>query len=213
MGPQICVALFLTVFFIAVQGFSLPVGTAAWIYDLPGQPGMFAHNISQFNLNTDFPINTLFVYGGDLEYASGATDPFQVYYPTSNQLSAQSYKNVTGVTLIILVVDGVMNGGDTYDPDMSKFTTSQVQQWANNTAKTYCAHDEVGGIQIDLEPYKSPYITNTLVYLAQLSQNLLSTDFGCKNTAWPNGRSISFYIISFLTLSAFNVVRAVLTAI
>eukprot|EP01112_Ceratiomyxa_fruticulosa_P007387 TRINITY_DN1914_c0_g1_i1.p2 TRINITY_DN1914_c0_g1~~TRINITY_DN1914_c0_g1_i1.p2 ORF type:complete len:545 (+),score=73.76 TRINITY_DN1914_c0_g1_i1:2327-3961(+) len=176
-----------------VEGLSTS-GSAAWVYDPSNNPGVWVSNITQFNLNTKYPINTLFCYGGDLEYYENASPQFQVYYPAANQQAAKMYSQIPGVETVLLVVDGTMSGSASYRPDMSLYTEEQVRLWANNTAQLYCAHDEVGGIQIDLEPFNGKYVNHTLIFMLQLSTNLMSTDFNCVNDKYPNGRVTAMFL-------------------
>ena len=69
-------------------------GSAAWVYDVTGgQPAMWAGDIAAFNAVAKQPINTIFSYGGDMEYYPATPTPYNTYFPPENQQGA-SYVSV-----------------------------------------------------------------------------------------------------------------------
>lgn len=155
---------------------------------------MWASDIDAFNTgNTKHPFNTVIMYGGDMEYYPDLNPPFQTYPP--NLAAIEKYRQVTGVTHIHAIVDGRMDGGEDYSPDLSKLSVSAVQQWADVTAAVYCSYD-IDGISIDLEPYRAPYKANLLVFLARLGYNVLNAGLGCVNSKHPNGRYLSMFVFA-----------------
>jgi len=181
---------------VSVHG-SVPTGKATWVYDVAGgQPAMWASAIAAFNKDAQKPIEIIYSYGGDMEYYPDDKNPFQTYFPLSSQQAAQTYSEIKGVTTVILVIDGRMDGGEDYSPDLSKLTAAQAKQWAAVTAELYCSFPQVGGLQIDLEPFKDPYKTNLIVFLSELSKQLQSKDANCVNDKYPNGRSLSTFLMA-----------------
>ena len=90
------------------------------------------------------------------EYYPALPQPFQTYFPASNQEAAAAYNATPGIDYVILVIDGRMDGGQSYDPDLSKLNNSQLQDWADEVAELYCSFDIVDGIQMDLEVSAAP---------------------------------------------------------
>jgi len=145
-----------------------PKGNSAWVYDVKnGQPAMWASTIANYNNQTvgkPSTLNIIYSYGGDFEYYSDSSDPYQVYFDASAQQAANTYQKTSGVEWIVTVIDGRMDGGESWSPDFSKITPAGAQTWAHNTASLYCSYPVVDGIQIDLEPFTEPYLDNLLVF-------------------------------------------------
>ncbi len=177
-----------------------PAGAGAWVYDVSGgQPAMWSDDIAAFNLlpgRRAHNVSTVFSYGGDMEYYKGTPNPFQTYFPAENQAAALAYARTAGVDYVVLVIDGRMDGGESYSPDLSKLTPSQVEQWADVTADLYCSFESVDGIQLDLEPYAAPYAAHFLVFLARLAADLRSPERNCVSPEHPGGRSISTFMFA-----------------
>lgn len=175
---------------------ALPKGNATWVYDINSKnspPAMWADWIGFYNGNTLAPHNlpTVYSYGGDMELINGTPT---TSFPVNNQTAAKAYKGTYGVRSVILTIDGAMNGGQSYSPDLSKLSISQVQAWADTTAKLYCAYDFVDGLQVDLEPARAPYLANLLVFLKQLSSDLMLKSNNCVNLAHPSGRTMGVFL-------------------
>jgi hypothetical protein len=189
--------IFMSIFLCQTGFTALPKGNAAWVYDVnstPTQKAMWSDWIGFYNGNTLAPhnITTLYSYGGDMGIYNGS---LITSFPLGNQVAAKTYKTTTyGVKNVILTVDGQMNGGQSYSPDLSKLSVVQVQAWADSTAKLYCMYDFVDGLQIDLEPARSPYLANLLVFLKQLSADLMLSSNNCLNSSHPSGRSMGVFL-------------------
>lgn len=168
-------------------------GNAAWVYDVTGgASGMWADQIGAYNelASPCAVLNTVFSYGGDMEwYADGG----QTYFDEQSQEAAAAYGSLPGVEHLVAVVDGRMDGGEDWSPDLSTLTTAQVQQWADTTAQIYCSFDTVDGLQIDLEPMTGKYLPNLLVFLERLGQNLASSERHCVDDKHPDGRTLTTF--------------------
>jgi hypothetical protein len=55
-----------------------------------------------------------------------------------------------GVSSVIAVIDGRMDGGQPWSPDLSKLNASQIEAWADEAADVYCSVEVVDGIQVRL---------------------------------------------------------------
>eukprot|EP01116_Phalansterium_solitarium_P021604 TRINITY_DN6789_c0_g1_i1.p1 TRINITY_DN6789_c0_g1~~TRINITY_DN6789_c0_g1_i1.p1 ORF type:complete len:354 (+),score=63.25 TRINITY_DN6789_c0_g1_i1:79-1062(+) len=141
-------------------------------------------------------ITTVYTYGGDMEYYAQDRNPYQTYFPPESQLAAQIYKNTTGVEYVIAVIDGRMDGGEDWSPDVSKLTAAQCRLWADRLARLYCSFDFIDGLQVDLEPFSGVYRTNLLVLLSRLANQLQLADNNCVNARFPNGRSLSSFMFA-----------------
>jgi hypothetical protein len=175
-----------------------PRGAAAWVYDVTGgEPAEWADAIAAFNLapgKRAHNISTIFSYGGDMELYPALPEPYQTYFPAENQAAASAYAAVPGVAHVVLVVDGRMDGGQDYSPDLSKLTPLQLREWAAVTAALYCSFEQVDGIQLDLEPFRPPYAAPFLVFLAALAADLRSPERNCVSPLHPLGRSVSTFM-------------------
>lgn len=188
-------------YIIGLLGYSfshaaLPIGNATWVYDVNSKnapPAMWADTIGYYNGNTLAPHNlpTVYSYGGDFELINGTPT---TSFPLQNQSAGKAYKATYGVKNVILTIDGQMNGGQSYSPDLSKLSAAQVKSWADSTAILYCAYDFVDGLQIDLEPARTPYLANLLVFLKQLSGDLMLKSNKCVNLAHPEGRTMGVFL-------------------
>jgi hypothetical protein len=174
-----------------------PRGAAAWVYDEKGGGvAEWTVDVAGFNRLSKTPLSTIFSYGGDMEYYPSSPSPFQTYFPASSQAAAAAYNSTHGVSYVILVIDGRMDGGQSYSPDLSKLTNAQLKEWADVTASLYCSVDVVDGIQLDLEPFAGKYVSPFLVFLAELSANLRSPERNCVSADHPNGRSITTFMFA-----------------
>ena len=176
---------------------SLPRGAGAWVYDAAGgEPAEWAADIAKFNARARTPIRTVFSYGGDMELYLGTQNPFQTYFPPANQAAAVAYSATPGVESVVLVVDGRMDGGESYSPDLTKLTSAQIVEWAGLTAELYCAVDAVAGIQIDLEPSTGKYRAPLVTFIGALATALRSRERDCVNPSHPAGRAISVFMFA-----------------
>ena len=170
----------------------------AWVYDVKGgASGMWSEAIARFNSKANHPgINVVYSYGGDMEYYPEPTGP-QTYFPPANQKAAQMYRNATaGVDYVVVVIDGRMDGGQSWAPNLSKLSQAAVEAWADETASLLCSFDFVDGVQIDLEPFVAPYAERLTQFIARLSADFRSAERNCVNDAHPNGRSVSAFMMA-----------------
>ena len=174
-----------------------PAGAAAWVYDSPGgQPAEWAGDIGAFNAIAKTPLSTIFSYGGDMEYYPNSPQPYQTYFPAASAAAAAAYNATRGVQRVIAVIDGRMDGGEDYSPDLSKLTGAQLREWAGVTAEIYCSYDAVSGIQLDLEPFSGRFVAPLLTFLGALSANLRSPERNCVSAAHPAGRTITAFLFA-----------------
>ena len=182
---------------LASAAAEFPRGAAAWAYDTKGGAvAEWAAAIGEFNGKSRAPISVVFSYGGDMEYYPASKSPYQTYFPAESQMAAAAYNATAGVSSVVLVIDGQMDGGQSWSPDLSKLTNAQLKEWADVTASVYCSADIVDGIQLDLEPFSPPYAAPFLVFLAELSANLRSPERNCVNARHPGGRSITTFMFA-----------------
>lgn len=157
---------------------------------------MWSSAIAAFNAKASKPINVVFSYGGDMEYYPPPTGP-QTYFPDTAQRAAATYRNgTTGVNYLVAVIDGRMDGGQSFSPDLSKRTQAEVEAWADKTASLLCSYEHVDGVQVDLEPVEAPYVPRLTQFLARLSLNLRSRERACVSDAHPYGRSVSAFMFA-----------------
>jgi len=171
---------------------------AAWLYDTKGGASAeWSAALAGFNAKAKHPINVAFSYGGDMEYYPPPTGP-QTYFPADAAAAAATYRSGTaGVEYVVAVIDGRMDGGQPYSPDLSRRTQAEVEAWADKTASLLCSHDQVDGVQMDLEPFAAPYLPRLLQFLARLSANLRSRERGCADDGHhPTGRSLSAFMFA-----------------
>merc|ERR1712188_303378 len=134
---------------------------------------------------TGAEIKTVYSYGGDVEFwpkkggdtktacwaPAKDTCNFTSYYDPVNRKAAATYSTTKGVEQIVSLIDSRLDGwemiklynnhdacefGDFY-PNLNNLTDPQLGQLAQQTAKLFCDDENVGGVQIDLEPYQDPY--------------------------------------------------------
>ena len=122
--------------------------------------------------------------------------PGQTYFPADSQAAASAYAATPGVNYVSVVIDGRMDGGESYSPDLSRLSHAQLLAWASDTAALYCSVDAVDGIQLDLEPYEGKYKAPFLVFLGALAANLRSAERNCVSATHPHGRSITTFVFA-----------------
>jgi hypothetical protein len=185
----------------------------------------WAKDIAAFNRASPVPISTVLSYGGDPEFwadaGKGKTDPhachapadqfcnFTTAYDPNNRKAAGHYAATEGVKQVVALIDGRLDGwdqimrynghdachfGDFY-PNLNNLTYTQVDQLAHQTASLYCKDDNLGGVQVDLEPYKAPYTQKLEHFINKISMNMEDVDSttGCRNAKHPEGRTTSFF--------------------
>lgn len=114
----------------------------------------------------------------------------------SRHTAAVVYTQTTGVDSVITVIDGRMDGGQPWSPDLSKLNTSQIEAWADEATDVYCSVDAVGGIQVDLEPFSGKYAAPLLTFVARLASNLRSAERNCVSASHPSGRSVTMFMFA-----------------
>jgi hypothetical protein len=168
------------------------IGNAAWVYDArEGGSGIWADMIDAYNRDA-LPcsrIDTVFSYGGSMELYEELSPPGRTYFGERSQMAADAYHQ-KGLK-VIAVVDGRMDAR--YGPDLRKLNASELSRWADSTAKLYCAHDFVSGIQIDLEPMDERWVTELVVFVGRLATSLRDAHLGCVNDAYPQGRLLAVF--------------------
>merc|ERR1712166_1376599 len=84
--------------------------------------------------------------------------------------------------------------GDFY-PNLNNLTQPQIEHLAQYTAELYCHDDNLGGIQVDLEPYQDSYKESLEAFVTALATNMKddSGANGCKDAAHPFGRTTSYF--------------------
>jgi len=191
-------------------------------------------SIEAFNTDTsvsDAAITTVYSYGGDVEFWpdksnkqacwAPATDScnYTSYYDPVNRKAADTYSTTTGVKQIVSLIDSRLDGwnmielydhhdacefGDFY-PNLNNLTKTQLGNLAKQTAKLYCNDDNLGGVQIDLEPYQDPYKQSLETFLTAMSTEMKdeSGANGCKNARHPEGRTTSYFTFAHRTRDDF----------
>merc|ERR1712028_44839 len=162
----------------------------------------WASSISDFNTDTsisDAKITQVYSYGGDVEFwpsknteqacwapADMANCNATSYYDKNNKAAAAVYAEVEGVESITALLDARMDGWDmitqynNYDacdfgdfyPNLNNLTDPQIEHLGQYTAELYCHDDNLGGIQVDLEPYQDPYKESLEKFVTALATNL-----------------------------------------
>merc|ERR1711998_507458 len=84
--------------------------------------------------------------------------------------------------------------GDFY-PNLNNLTTAQIGTLAQFTARLYCQDPNLGGIQVDLEPYQDPYKESLEAFVGALATEMRDADGanGCKTDKHPGGRTTSYF--------------------
>jgi len=191
-------------------------------------------DIEAFNTDTSISnaqINTVYSYGGDVEFWAAKTDAkscwapakdtcnYTSYYDPVNRKAAATYATAKGVNQIVALIDSRLDGwnmieqynnhdacqfGDFY-PNLNNLTKVQIGKLAKQTAKLYCEDDNLGGVQIDLEPYQPPYKESLESFLHAISDEMKDTTGanGCKNAAHPQGRTTSYFTFAHRTRDDF----------
>jgi len=182
---------------------------------------------------SDASISTVYSYGGDVEFWPKKADPkacwapakdgvcnFTSYYDSNNRKAADAYASASGVSQIVSLIDSRLDGwnmikmynnddacdfGDFY-PNLNNLTVPQLGVLAKQTAQLYCKDDNLGGVQIDLEPYQDPYKNSLEQFLKAISTEMKDDDGsnGCKNAIHPQGRTTSYFTFAHRTADDFH---------
>merc|ERR1711990_624771 len=192
-------------------------------------------DIEAFNTDTsisDASISTVYSYGGDVEFWpknknikecwAPATSEcnFTSYYDPNNRKAANDYASTGGVSQIVALIDSRLDGwnvvvddreedacnfGDFY-PNLNNLSDTQLGQLAQQTAKLFCQDSNLGGVQIDLEPYQDPYKESLEHFIKHMSTEMKddSGANGCKDAKHPNGRTTSYFTFAHRTRDDFH---------
>merc|ERR1711977_196305 len=159
----------------------------------------WAKDISAFNNDksiSDASISTVYSYGGDVEFWADKKDKtachapakeglcnYTSYYDPNNQKAANVYRGTDGVGQVVALLDSRLDGwnmieqynnnaarnfGDFY-PNLNNLTNVQMGKLAKQTAQLFCKDQNLGGIQIDLEPYQDPYLSSLETFITAMS--------------------------------------------
>merc|ERR1711959_95318 len=182
---------------------------------------------------TGAEIKTVYSYGGDVEFwpkkggdtktacwaPAKDTCNFTSYYDPVNRKAAATYSTTKGVEQIVSLIDSRLDGwemiklynnhdacefGDFY-PNLNNLTDPQLGQLAQQTAKLFCDDENVGGVQIDLEPYQDPYKEKLETFLTAISKEMKDDTGanGCKNARHPKCRTTSYFTFAHRTRDDF----------
>lgn len=195
----------------------------------------WSKDIEAFNTDSaisNASISTIYSYGGDVEFWPKKEDPtacvapakdtcnFTSYYDPNNKKAADTYAKAKGVNQVIALLDARLDGwnmieqynkndacnfGDFY-PNLNNLSSTQMTQLAVQTAKLFCQDPNLGGIQIDLEPYQDPYKQSLETFVKATSQAFEDVDGknGCRDELHPGGRTTSYFTFAHRTRDDFK---------
>jgi len=195
----------------------------------------WAKDIEAFNTDTSISnasITTVYSYGGDVEFWPKKEEPqacwapatpscnYTSYYDDNNKKAAGQYTQTAGVSQIVALLDARLDGwdmieqynnndacnfGDFY-PNLNNLTLTQLGALAKQTAKLYCSDPNLGGIQVDLEPYQDPYKESLESFLTAMASEMKDDDGsnGCKDALHPGGRTTSYFTFAHRTRDDFH---------
>jgi len=167
-------------------------------------------------------INTVYSYGGDIEFWPVKDQPtacwtpakepacnVSIFYDPINAEAAYLYSTAFGVQNIVSLIDSRLDGWsmieryNNYDackfgnfyPDLNNLTSAELDLLAMQTAQLYCKDNLLSGVQIDLEPYVSPYTDSLDYFITQASTYFRDVDgkLGCRTSQYPGGRTVSYF--------------------
>jgi hypothetical protein len=191
-------------------------------------------DIENFNKDTtvsNASISTVYSYGGDVEFWpkkesaqacwAPATDDcnYTSYYDVNNKKAADVYAQAEGVNQVVALLDARLDGwnmieqynhndacnfGDFY-PNLNNLTDTQLGKLAQQTAQLFCQDDNLGGIQVDLEPYQDPYKESLETFLKAMVSEFEDKDGsnGCRTDTHPGGRTTSYFTFAHRTRDDF----------
>merc|ERR1711998_766990 len=196
----------------------------------------WSSDIEAFNNDTsisDAKISTVYSYGGDVEFWPDRNSPdachapavegscnYTSYYDKNNEKAAAEYHQAQGINQVVALLDARLDGwdmitqynnndacnfGDFY-PNLNNLTKTQLGQLAKQTAQLYCTDANLGGIQIDLEPYQDPYKESLETFIKAMATEFKddSGANGCKDDAHPKGRTTSYFTFAHRTRDNFH---------
>lgn len=161
---------------LAIQG----VGNAIWIYSFTSKTVQDLTNFNQNNLER--AITTLYVYSGSITYSSTKPDLNSQYQVSFDKTPYSNYASIVGVKSLVALIDGDLSGS------ASGMQVKDMGFLSQKITDLVCKDDMFGGVQINLEPYRSaPTIVDAL--MSSLSNNLGN----CKSTKFPKGKTACFF--------------------
>lgn len=164
--------------------------------------------ISSFNQDTmtAAPINHIVLYGSDVEISydemcctpAGDTKKFGRSLTDSMSRRLEQYSEVSNDTTLTFIIDGRMDGGEVWSPDLSKLSTEEVVEWSRWMAQWICAYDRIDGVQLDLEPLGTQYRwdANFRLLASELGNLFASRDYGCISPRRPDGVALSTFALA-----------------
>jgi len=196
----------------------------------------WAKDIEAFNKDTNISnasISTIYSYGGDVEFWPNKNSPqachapakegtcnYTSYYDQNNEKAADVYRNSVGVKQVVALLDARLDGwdmissynnndacnfGDFY-PNLNNLSAVQLGNLAKQTASLFCKDSNLGGIQVDLEPYQDPYKQSLETFLTAMVKEMEDEDGsnGCKDAVHPEGRTTSYFTFAHRTRDTFG---------
>jgi hypothetical protein len=192
-------------------------------------------DIENFNMDKSISaakVSTVYSYGGDVEFWPAKEEPqscwapatdscnYTSYYDPINKMAAQNYSTAEGVTQVVALLDARLDGwnmieaynnndacnfGDFY-PNLNNLTSKQLGVLAKQTAQLYCQDDNLGGIQIDLEPYQDPYKESLETFIKAMADEMKddTKENGCRDAMHPEGRTTSYFTFAHRTRTNFT---------
>jgi len=142
------------------------------------------------------------------------------YYDPNNEKAADVYHGAAGVEQVVALLDARLDGwnmieqynhndacefGDFY-PNLNNLTDVQLGKLAQQTARLFCKDSNLGGIQIDLEPYQDPYKQSLETFLTAMVKSMEDEDKsnGCRDEMHPEGRTTSYFTFAHRTRTNFT---------
>jgi len=192
-------------------------------------------DIEAFNTDTQISnasISTVYSYGGDVEFWPKKEDPtacaapakdtcnYTSYYDPNNQKAADTYAKAKGVGQVVALLDARLDGwnmikaynnndacnfGDFY-PNLNNLSAVQLGKLAKQTSTLFCKDPNLGGIQIDLEPYQDPYKQSLETFIKAMSTEMedVKSENGCRDARHPEGRTTSYFTFAHRTRTDFK---------
>jgi len=196
----------------------------------------WAKDIEAFNTDhsiSNASISTIYSYGGDVEFWPNKNSPkacqapavegtcnYTSYYDENNEKAADVYRKSEGIKQVVALLDARLDGwdmitaynkndacnfGDFY-PNLNNLSAVQLGNLAKQTASLFCRDANLGGIQVDLEPYQDPYKQSLETFLGSMVKEMEDEDGsnGCRDAVHPEGRTTSYFTFAHRTRDDFG---------
>merc|ERR1711865_390244 len=196
----------------------------------------WAKDIEAFNTDhsiSNASISTIYSYGGDVEFWPNKNSPkacqapavegtcnYTSYYDENNEKAADVYRKSEGIKQVVALLDARLDGwdmitaynkndacnfGDFY-PNLNNLSAVQLGHLAKQTASLFCRDANLGGIQVDLEPYQDPYKQSLETFLGSMVKEMEDEDGsnGCRDAVHPEGRTTSYFTFAHRTRDDFG---------